>query len=52
MVDSSQSHRMLEALERARVPTAYFEVPGGHLATFWFDEEPVRRAIDFLDRWL
>jgi acetyl esterase/lipase len=52
MVDSSQSHRMLEALERARVPTAYLEVPGGHVATFWFDEEPVRRAIDFLDRWL
>jgi len=52
MVDSSQSHRMLEALERARVPTAYYEMPGGHLATFLFDEEPVRRAIDFLDRWL
>ncbi len=52
IVDSSHSHRMLEALEHARVPTAYLEVPGGHLATFLFDEEPVRRAIDFLDRWL
>ena len=52
MVDASQSHRMVEALLHARVPTTYLEVPGGHLATFWFDEEPVRRAIDFLDRWL
>jgi acetyl esterase/lipase len=52
MVDASQSHRMLDALERAHVPTGYLEVPGGHLATFWFDEEPVRRAIDFLDRWM
>lgn len=52
MVDASQSHRMLDALLRAHVPTTYLEVPGGHLATFWFDEEPVRRAIDFLDRWL
>lgn len=52
MVDSSHSHRMLEALERAHVPTTYLEVPGGHLATFLFDEEPVRRAIEFLDRWL
>jgi acetyl esterase/lipase len=52
MVDASQAHRMLDALERAHVPATYLEVPGGHLATFWFDEEPVRRAIDFLDRWL
>jgi acetyl esterase/lipase len=50
MVDASHSHRMLEALERAQVPTTYLEVPGGHLATFLFDEEPVR--LDFLDRWL
>lgn len=52
MVDASHSHRMLEALERAQVPTTYLEVPGGHVATFLFDEEPVRHAIDFLDRWL
>jgi acetyl esterase/lipase len=52
MVDVSQSRLMRDALRRAGVPAGYFEVPGGHVSTFLFDEGQVSHAIDFLDRWL
>jgi acetyl esterase/lipase len=52
MVDVSQSQLMLDALQRAGVPSAYYESEGGHFATFLFDDEQVSRAIAFLDRWL
>jgi acetyl esterase/lipase len=49
IVDASQPLLLREALERAGVRSAYYEAPGGHIATFLQDEEPVSRAIDFLD---
>jgi acetyl esterase/lipase len=52
IVDSSQPQLLLEALEHAGVPSSYYHAPGGHIATFLQDDEPVKRAIDFLDRWL
>lgn len=52
IVDVSQPRLLRDALERAGVPSTYYETPGGHIATFVEDDEPVRRAIDFLDRWL
>lgn len=52
IVDPSQPQLLHEALARAGVPSSYFETPGGHVTTFLRDEEPVRRAIDFLDRSL
>jgi len=52
IVDPSQPQLLLDALERAHVPSAYYEAPGGHFATFFRDDESVRRAIAFLDRWL
>jgi len=52
LVDPSQSRLMVDALDRAGVPVQYYETTGGHFTTFLFDSESVRRAIDFLDRWL
>ena len=49
IVDASQPLLLRDALERAGVSSTYYEAPGGHIATFLQDEEPVRRAIDFLD---
>lgn len=52
IVAPSQAASMRDALDRAQVPTEYYEAPGGHFAAFLDDAEPVRRAIAFLDRWL
>ena len=52
LVDVSQSRLMLEALDRVRVPAAYFETSGGHFSTFLFDDGPVEHAIAFLDQYL
>jgi acetyl esterase/lipase len=52
IVDVDQSRAMATALDRAGVPAEYFEVETGHFTTFAFDDEPVQRAIHFLDRWL
>lgn len=52
MVDVSQSQSMMTSLLRAGVPAEYYEAPGGHFRTFLEDDEPVREAVAFLDRWL
>lgn len=49
IVDRSQPQLLQEALQRAGVPSTYYEAPGGHVFTFLRDEEIVSRAIDFLD---
>jgi hypothetical protein len=43
---------MMTSLLRAGVPAEYYEAPGGHFRTFLEDDEPVREAVVFLDRWL
>lgn len=52
LVDVSQSERMASSLQHAGVPTELYETTGGHITTFIDDDEPVRLAVAFLDRWL
>jgi acetyl esterase/lipase len=52
MVDVSQSELMLNELQHAGVPAKLYKTRGGHFTTFLDDDEPVREAVAFLDRWL
>jgi acetyl esterase/lipase len=52
MVDVSQSQLMVSSLLRAGVPVEFHQGPGGHFTTFIDDDEIVRLAMAFLDRYL
>ena len=47
IVDVEQSRALVKKLQRHKVPVKYDEAFFGHVATFLFDEEEVRRVGDF-----
>jgi len=51
-VDVTQSELMASSLQHVGVPAELYETTGGHLMTFIADDESVRLAVAFLDRWL
>lgn len=52
IVNIEHSRRMHEALKGAGVTVELFETEGGHISTARYEDEPIDRAFDFLDRSL
>ena len=52
IVSVDQSRRMRDALDSAGVTVELFEIDGGHVSAARFADEPIDRALDFLDQSL